>query len=293
MGIFMRFPNGKAKAVTLSYDDGFHDDIKLVQILDKYGLKATFNLNSGCMSDGDSFAGGRIPANKIASLYKKGGHEVAIHGLTHSFFDKLPENLLVNEIAMDKQNLEEIYGGVVRGVAYPYGAYNDRVVEILKTLGIAYSRTCISTEKFAVPTDWLRLPTTCHHKNPRLNELCDIFLSIIISSLSFKCDIFLNSNPNNEGHNKSPLLFYLWGHSFEFSMDNNWEIIENFCKKMSFRDDIWFATNIEIYDYTRAYNSLEFSIDGNMVYNPSAFDVWFLKDGKEFTVKSGETTNLL
>ena len=106
-------------------------------------------------------------------------------------------------------------------------------------------------------------------------------------------DIFLNSNPNNERHNKSPLLFYLWGHSYEFSKDNNWEIIEKFCEKMSFGDDIWFATNIEIYDYTRAYNSLEFSMDSDTVYNPSAFDVWFLKDGKEFTVKSGETTNLL
>ena len=44
----MRFPGGLAKALTFSYDDGVEQDIRLVEILDKYGMKGTFNLNSGC-----------------------------------------------------------------------------------------------------------------------------------------------------------------------------------------------------------------------------------------------------
>ena len=42
----MRFPGGKEKAVTLSYDDGYPTDIKLSEIITKSGLKCTFNLNS-------------------------------------------------------------------------------------------------------------------------------------------------------------------------------------------------------------------------------------------------------
>ena len=44
MGIFMRFPGGKKKALTLSYDDGVEQDIRLIDIMKKNGLKGTFNL---------------------------------------------------------------------------------------------------------------------------------------------------------------------------------------------------------------------------------------------------------
>ena len=45
--IFMKFPGGRKKALTLSYDDGVEQDIRLIQIMKEYGLKGTFNLNSG------------------------------------------------------------------------------------------------------------------------------------------------------------------------------------------------------------------------------------------------------
>ena len=44
---FLRFPEFKLKAITLSYDDGVIFDEKLISILDKHGLKCTFNLDSG------------------------------------------------------------------------------------------------------------------------------------------------------------------------------------------------------------------------------------------------------
>ena len=46
---FLRFPEGKFKAVTFSYDDGCRADIKLSEMLCKYGLWGTFNLNSSCL----------------------------------------------------------------------------------------------------------------------------------------------------------------------------------------------------------------------------------------------------
>ena len=88
---------------------------------------------------------------------------------------------------------------------------------------------------------------------------------------------------------KTPKLFYLWGHSFEFANDGNWEVIEEFAKYIGGREEIWYATNGEIYDYAKAFERLEFSVDGKYVYNPSAMDVFFMTlDGKKVCVKAGE-----
>lgn len=42
--------NGKKKAVTFSYDDGVTQDRRLVEMMNTYGVKGTFNLNSGIQS---------------------------------------------------------------------------------------------------------------------------------------------------------------------------------------------------------------------------------------------------
>ena len=70
---------------------------------------------------------------------------------------------------------------------------------------------------------------------------------------------------------------------------NNWEVIENFTEKLGNREDIWYATNIEIYDYVKAYENLQTSVDKKIVHNPSAIDVWVYIDGKTYVVKGGET----
>lgn len=88
---------------------------------------------------------------------------------------------------------------------------------------------------------------------------------------------------------KYPRLFYLWGHTYEFDNNDNWNIIEEFCDTVSKQDDIWFATNIEIYDYITAYNSLVMSADGSMVYNPTLIEVFFMRDEKQYSIKPGET----
>ncbi|MEJ0000406.1 MAG: hypothetical protein WDO13_15365 [Verrucomicrobiota bacterium] len=56
-------------------------------------------------------------------------------------------------------------------------------------------------------------------------------------------------------------LLYVWGHSYEFDRDKNWELIEQFGAKVGGRDDIWYATNIEIVDYCEALRRVEFSAD--------------------------------
>ena len=269
--IFMRFPEGKRKALTLSYDDGMEQDARLIQIMKKHGLKGTFNINSGLYAmEGTQYPEGtvrrRMTKKQCQELYQNSDMEVAVHGLTHPFLEQLPENVCAYEIMQDRINLEAEYGTLIRGMAYPFGTYpyvdaSERVVNILKQCGIVYSRTTVSTEKFTIPDDWLRLSPTCHHSNPRLMELAHNFVE---NCGSKKPELY-----------KEPILFNLWGHTYEFDAADNWHVIEEFAEYMGHRDDIWYATNIEIYDYVTAYKQLAFSMDGRTVYNPTCRTLYF------------------
>ena len=88
-------------------------------------------------------------------------------------------------------------------------------------------------------------------------------------------------------------LFYLWGHSYEFDDDNNWEVIENFCEYVGGRDNIWYATNMEIFEYIEAYKSIKTSANGKIMYNPSNKTVWFHnQDWVLYSIAPGETITL-
>lgn len=276
--IYMRFPNGLAKTLTLSYDDAVEQDIRLMKILDKNGIKCTFNINTGCFAkEGTVYPKGqihrRMTEKQAVELYSGSGHEVAVHALTHPFLEQLPTNAVIKEVSEDRANIERLFGKITRGMAYPFGTYSDGVVKCLEACGIVYSRTTKATENFGLPRDWLRLDPTCHHSCPRLDELADKFV--------------------NETPNRGPMLFYLWGHSYEFDQNNNWELIEKFASKIGGKSDIWYATNIDIYDYIKAYESIIFSNDLSVVHNPSAQTVWFCKNDKPYSVKSGETIKII
>lgn len=272
----IRFPQGRTKAVTLSYDDGVEADIRIMSILDKYRLKCTFNVNTGTFlketcAERDPFR--RMSVEQAKELYINSGHEVAVHTLTHPFLEQLTPVQITHEVMADRENIEKYFGNIAVGMAYPFGTYNDTVVDVLKSCGICYSRTVQCDESFALPQDWLRLKPTAHHNNPRLMELCDRFLDADFA-------------------NRPARMFYLWGHSYEFERNNNWEIIEEFSKKMGGHDDIWYATNIEIYDYCEAYKQLRFNAAGDVCENLSSRDLYFQEKGKIYCVKSGEALHL-
>lgn len=270
----MRFPGGRPKALTLSYDDGTIHDRRLIDIMSRNGILGTFNLNSGFIKD--DCDGNRVGRNEIKKLYLDTGNEIAVHGRYHISLAEYPDQEGITDIFEDRAVWEKICGKPVKGMAYANGSYSNRVVEYLLKLGIKYSRTTVSTHDFRMPDDWLRLPSTCHHNDPRLDELTDVFIDLDISKV----------------YNKHPKLFYLWGHSFEFSNNGNWEVIEKFCEKIGGKDDIWYATNGMIYDYVKAYENLEFTLDGDAVYNPSALKIEFESDGKLYAVGSGGTLRI-
>lgn len=269
---FMMFPGGRNKALTLSYDDGVQQDERLIEIMKVNGLKGTFNINTGLFApEGTVFPEGlihrRMTQKQCLELYKDSGMEVAVHGLTHPFLEQLTTECCTYEIIADRMNLEKEYGCIIRGMAYPFGTYNDNVVSVLEQCGIVYARTVESTHGFDIPQDWLRLPATCHHNDPDLMELANAFLE--------------------EDRYGRPKLFYLWGHSYEFEQKDNWHVIEEFASFMGNRDDVWYATNIEIYEYVDAYNRLIFSVDGTSIYNPSSTYVYFSLDGKIHSIAPG------
>ena len=271
---YLRFPGGKSKALTLSYDDGVASDIRLIQIMKQHGLKGTFNINAGKFApEGTTYPAGtvhrRMSQKQCFEAYKDSGMEVALHGYTHPFLDQLPLPHMLCEIQKDREALENLFGTFVRGAAYPYGTYNDDVVAALRACGVCYARTVASTEGFSVPTDWLRMPATCHHRNPKLMELAKKFMAFNVAN--------------------DAKLFYLWGHSYEFDGDNNWHVIEEFAKFMGEQEGVWHATNIEVYDYVEAYRRLVVSYDGRLVYNPSVVSVWFAFAGKTYEIHAGET----
>ncbi|MNI91634.1 hypothetical protein D3C73_1493290 [compost metagenome] len=86
---------------------------------------------------------------------------------------------------------------------------------------------------------------------------------------------------------------YVWGHSYEFDNDNNWEIIEQFCEYAGGHDDIWYATNMEIVDYLKAYEQLKFSASTEFVYNPTALPIWLSVDGEIKEIPGGATVRLV
>jgi peptidoglycan/xylan/chitin deacetylase (PgdA/CDA1 family) len=275
---FLRFPGGKSRALTLSYDDGVIQDLRFVEIMKKYGLKGTFNINAGLFSPEDKvFPEGqihrRMKASEIANAYPEAFCEVACHGYTHPWLEQCDPANATAEVLEDRRSLEAMFDRPIQGMAYPYGTFSDQVVEILRNCGIRYSRTTVSTEKFTIPTDWLRLPATCHHNNPRLMELADQFLA--------------------ESRYPQARLFYLWGHTYEFDTNNNWQVIEDFAAKISGHEDIWYATNMEIYDACQDFNRLESTADGHIVRNPNARDVWFAdRNNRVYQVGPGETIRL-
>ena len=269
MYIKMRFPNGVSKTLTLSYDDGPDADVRFMSIMSKNGLKGTFNLNSSMFfGDGDS----RKRADRLKKLYIDSQNEVACHGVYHPKLEKLPLPAMIHEILNDRENLEKEFDTIVRGMAYPYGSYDANVLQALKLCGIGYSRTVCPTGDLRIPDNWLELAPTCHHDDSRLWDITDRFLK-------------------TEG-DIDPMLFYVWGHTYEFDRHNNWERFEEFAAKVGNRDDVWYATNIQVYDYIEGFKRLSFSADSKIVHNPNSFKVWFSADGKIVDLDPDETKRI-
>jgi len=280
--VFLRFPNGRPKAVTFSYDDGIIHDKRLAEIFDKYGMKATFNLN--CEEKREFF----YTKEELHEYFLSKGHEIAIHGALHKATGFLRPIEGIQEILKCRLELEDKCDRIIRGMAYPdtgirvVGQFcnSEEIKNYLKELDIAYARSLGGdNSSFLLPDDFLAWLPSAHHNNPKIMEYIDRFLKF-----DFSPTIYYNR--------RHPRLLYIWGHSYEFENKNNWEHIDYICKRLSGYEDIWYATNIEICDYVEAYKRLVYSANGKMIYNPTVTEVWIDVDGVLHSIKPGETIRL-
>lgn len=280
--IFMRYPEGKPKALTFSYDDGVPQDKRLAGIFDKYGMKATFNFNCDYMRE-ENFT-----KEQIKEYFLSKGHEIAVHGANHRANGNTRPIEGIRDVLDCRLELEAKCDRIIRGMAYPdsgitqfgnFGNY-DMVKQYLTELDIAYSRTLGGdNNSFVLPEDFHAWMPTAHHNNPKIMEFIDEFIELDISTKAYHA-------------RRIPRIMYIWGHSYEFDRNNNWEHMEEICQKLAHNDEIWYATNIEIYDYVQAYKSLRYSADGHMIYNPTLYTIWLDVDGKLYNIKSGDTVHI-
>ncbi|MBE6553685.1 MAG: polysaccharide deacetylase [Ruminococcaceae bacterium] len=228
---------GKKKAITFSYDDGVTQDIRLVEIFNRYGLKATFNLNSELLGrtgeleiKGRKVRHDKVSPSDVRSIYA--GHEVAAHTLTHPSLPKITDDTeIIRQVEEDRVKLSALVGYEVIGMAYPGGGENNdaRVAKLIREqTGIRYARDIKTTGIFKPYDDLYRFRGTVYHHGEwdRLFDMADRFLS---------------AEPDD------PMLFYIWGHSYEFDLyPERWAQFEAFCCKIAGREEIFYGTNREV-----------------------------------------------
>ncbi len=259
----MRFPEGRYKAMTFSYDDGLKADLRLAEIMEKYGAKCTFNINTKAYEKTDE-PEIQLSLSELKKIASNPNFEIACHGHRHPYYFELPQANVTTDIIKNRLALEEKLGKIVRGFAYPSAlGFNEISEAALKAADIVYARTVIGamseerlaqrTLNFSLPKNWLRWLPTCHHKNalPLYKKFAEA--REIISD---------------------PYVMYVWGHAYEFENDNNWELLEELLGLCSNNPDIWLATNMELYEYAQAFKKLVFFADGSKVYNPTNIDLW-------------------
>ncbi len=230
------FQNGKLlKAVTFSFDDAVTQDARMIELMNQYGIKATFNLNSELLG-GRGFLGSKgsllchykVHPEDVRWLYE--GHEIAAHTLTHPNLTTLDEPEIIRQVEQDRLKLSELAGYEVVGMAYPCGGVNNdqRVAEIIRAnTGIRYARTITETHSFCLQNNLYRFNPTCHHcEFDTMLELAEDFIAM---------------------QPAQPQIFYIWGHSYEQDISSDrWVRLEEFFRLISGRKDIFYGTNKEV-----------------------------------------------
>lgn len=227
--------SNKYKAVTFSYDDGVTQDIRLIELLNKYGLKSTFNLNSELLShkgilirNEKRISHYKVHPDDVKYIYE--GHEIAAHTLTHPNLTKQDEAEIIRQVEQDRVSLSELAGYEVSGMAYPCGGTNndDRIAQIIKeNTGIKYARTITLSNSFDPQENLYRFNPTSFHLD------FDVLMKLGQDFINLKTE--------------TPKIFYIWGHSYEMDYEPEyWIKLEEFFKLISNKDDIFYGTNKEI-----------------------------------------------
>lgn len=225
------YPGGKKKAFNITYDDGVLQDERFVALLNRYGIKGTFNLNSQLMEEGFSWTHPngmqvtRLSPERAKHLYD--GHEIASHTLTHPYMQELSDEELYRQLKADKDNLETLFGREVKGFAVPFDYYDDRIAACAKACGFTYARKSEFSGTFTPCTDFYHWKTSIYHLDPDLPNFVAEFLNT----------------------REELAVCQIVGHSYDLDAENLWGTMELICAAVSKCNDIWFCTNAELVEF--------------------------------------------
>ena len=205
------------KIVALSFDDGTIYDLRFIELLNKYNIRATLNLNSKL----DNFVWyfsetpiERLKLNEVVEKYD--GHEVCSHSLTHPYFSSLSKEEIIRQVKEDCENLSKIFNRDINAFAFPFHDQTEEHIQILKeNLNLNYIRYSYFEESY-LPKDRYHIPLNALYNDNDLYE---------------KLEKFKNNDLDNS-------LFVIAGHSYEFEVRNEWERIEELLKYLSSNKDI-------------------------------------------------------
>jgi len=276
---FIRFPGGREKALSFTFDDGAPEDRLLVERMGALGLRGTFNVNSGWFGRVFPHCTHMSEAETVEVL-RRDFVEIACHGALHVDPTRVDLPTLVWDVMRDRAALERLFGRPITGYAYPQGAYTPEVMAELEKLGFEYARAVGTKGSFRVPQNLFELTATCH----LLSDACD---ECTKKFLDFRCgdDLWWDS--------ADALFFNIFCHSYQ--LRGSEERQQAACRRLEAlagREDVWYATNIELVRYVKAYRSLIFSLERGWVYNPSCQTVWLRTKEGVASVAPGGTARL-
>jgi peptidoglycan/xylan/chitin deacetylase (PgdA/CDA1 family) len=293
--VFYLYPEGKTKALVLSYDDGAIEDLKLVSILNKYKLRGTFNITVNHLNKTFEYIGNEgvvhqrrfVDNHNLMDIYKN--HEVGSHSVTHKHLNELSAGDQLLELRSSMDTLSKYLHQPIMSIAYPYGSYNAQTVLTASQLGYTNARTISNTQNFTPPEDWLQWHPTCH--DSEAEKHLDSFFSeptpfikkarkLIYAKLKIK--------------HQDLKLFTIWGHSHEYTdnPEKNWIAFETLCKKLAGNPQTWYATASQVANYHINLGNLV--ITKYELFNPknNSQTLFFELNNKQYSLQPGEAFNI-
>ena len=121
-----------AKPIVITFDDGYRDVLgKASPVIDRLGLHATAYVISGRLSGADSSF---LTVPELRVLERR-GVEVGSHTVTHAALTHLDDAHALAELSASRRALELAVGHSVPWFAYPYGAYDEHAVALVRRAG--------------------------------------------------------------------------------------------------------------------------------------------------------------
>lgn len=263
------YPEGKQKAFNITYDDGILQDVRFVALLNKYGLKGTFNLNSALMEQKfewiheTGMTVKRLGVAAVRHLYD--GHEIASHTLTHPYLQDKTEEQLMWEIGEDKRRLEALFGREVAGFGVPFDYYDETIARCVQRCGFTYGRMSEETRSYSPWQDPYFWRCGIFHLAPELDHYVDTFFSS--GEELARCQIV--------------------GHSYDLDAADLWGKMEDILRRVSEDPTVLSMTHLEIVRYLLAMAQAQ--IEEDSIHNPSDRTLWFRVDGQLVAVEAGQS----